>query len=118
MVEGEIAMAAPIRISVEDGELVCRPDRGNVQAAQGVAITWACDPAVTSFVLHFAKASIQGNAARAHWPFTSGSGPASAPGTSFSGTLKNEPGGVYKYTVQAESGGQTYFLDPMIIISK
>lgn len=118
MVEGGIEMPAPIKISVEDGKLVCKPNQGNVQAPPEASITWECDPGVTSFVLHFAKASIQGNAAKTHWPFTSGSGPASAAGTSFNGTLKSEPGGVYKYTVQAQSEGQTYFLDPMIIVSK
>lgn len=110
-------MPVPIRISVTDGTLNCTPNAGNISAKVGETIQWVAGDNVREFRLRFFKAPVQGNPATTNWPFSKASAEDNALVPAFEGLLDEKPG-IFKYTVEVETGAQTYFLDPMIIVSR
>ena len=115
-----------ITVSLRGTKVVCDPDDGDAWIPQGT-VTWVCGNNVARFKLDFYKKAMQGNGATTNWPFHPERPvpPASSSTgwvTEFAGTAKQEAG-VYRYDVTVEEAtveglGQTYAIDPMIIVGR
>jgi hypothetical protein len=118
-------MTTEITVTLQGTTVSCTPDKGNAWVRDG-QIKWIPGNNVARLKLDFYKKNMQNNGATSNWPFDERPNPpgSSSTGwqTGFTGTVKQESG-AYDYTVEVERVavdglGETFILDPMIIVGR